>query len=214
MAFTFGKAGFRISFPDNWQDQTLYSFKGPEDSGIQHGLVLSVDKDPCTGDLVRYAKERIALIGNTLTGIEFLKEEPKSLVSGLPAYESVYKWAPCEGKVLWQKQVWIMAEGAIYNFAASFSKKTFKTIGQEVDEIINSFAVGDEPEQAPAKPVSRGVFSILKFKRGAKPPAKKPPVKKPPAKKPPVKKPVVKKPPAKKPSAKKPGVKKPKPRVH
>jgi hypothetical protein len=38
-----------------------------------------------------------------------------------------------------QKQVYIIIGGKAYNFTSSFSKKTIKTIGTEVDAIIDSF---------------------------------------------------------------------------
>jgi hypothetical protein len=208
MAFTFGDQTFALSFPDLWKDETIYSFKGPEDSGIQHGLLVTIDREPDTDDLARYAEARVNALENTLQGAEFLKQDEKELSSGYPAYEVVYKWVPTEGKVLWQRQVWILAEGAVYNFTASFSKKTFKTIGREVDEIIESFGVGGAPEQA--EPEKK--FALLGIRRKGKPAVKKPTVKKPSTKKPGVKKPVAKKPPVKKPVAKKPTVKKPKPR--
>ena len=207
MAFTFGDQTFALSFPDLWKDETMYSFKGPEDSGIQHGLLVTIDREPDTADLARYARECIYALESTLAGAEFLKQEEKELSSGYPAYEAVYKWVPSEGKVLWQKQVWIMAEGTVYNFTASFSKKTFKTIGREVDEIIDSFAPGGE---RPAQTESRGKFSLLSIKKGKKPVFKKPTLKKPASKKPPVKKPTVKKPVVTKQMVTKPRVKKPK----
>lgn len=201
MAFIFGQPKFILSFPDNWKDETMYSFKGPEDSGVQHGLLVTVDDEPGTGDMVRYAKDRINALKNTLTGAEFLKEEEKQLSADYPAYEVVYKWIPSEGKVLFQKQVWVLVDGVVYNLTASFSKKTIKTIGKEVDAIIDSLRKPSSaaPVGAPAKKISLTKM-ILPIKKG-RPAIRKPAVKKKP--------PVAKKPQA----AKKPSVKKKPPRV-
>jgi hypothetical protein len=54
----------------------------------------------------------------------------------------VFKWFPTEGKVIFQKQVYTITNGKAYCFTASFSKQTIKTIGCDVDAMIDSFIVG------------------------------------------------------------------------
>jgi hypothetical protein len=130
---------FKLDIPPGWVDETVYTYKGPDDSGVQHNLVLMVDSESNPGDLIAYAKQRIQTLTQTLSGFELLSEQPKKLKSGFDAYEVVYKWIPAEGKIIFQKQVYLIANGVAYNFTASFSKKTIKTIGNEVDEIIDSF---------------------------------------------------------------------------
>jgi len=138
------KSQFSIDLPDDWEDQTVYTFKGPDDSGIQHNLVLIIDSEVVGVDLNTYAKLRLDSIKGTLPGFELLGEREKELKSGFPAYEIVYKWAPGDDKMLFQKQVFTIIDGKAYNFTSSFSKKTIKTIGVQVDEIIDSFTPADE----------------------------------------------------------------------
>ena len=130
---------FKLDIPPGWLDQTVYTYKGPDDSGIQHNLVLMIDSESQPGDLLVYAKQRIQTLTQTLSGFELLNEQPKKLKSGFDVYEVIYKWIPTEGKVIFQKQVYLIANGIVYNFTASFSKKTIKTIGTDVDAIIESF---------------------------------------------------------------------------
>ena len=129
----------KIDLPDGWEDQTVYTFKGPDDSGVQHNLVLMIDDQVESADLLTYAKMRIEALKNTLAGLEIMGEREKELKSGHKAYEVVYKWIPVENKTLVQKQVYIIIDNTGYNFTASFSKKTIKTIGKQVDEIIAAF---------------------------------------------------------------------------
>jgi hypothetical protein len=130
---------FGIDLPDGWEDQTVYTFKGPDDSGVQHNLVLIIDNQLESTDLLTYAKMRIEALKTTLDGFELMGERQKELKSGHKAYEVVYKWIPVENKTLVQKQVYIIIDNIGYNFTASFSKKTIKIIGNQVDEIINKF---------------------------------------------------------------------------
>jgi hypothetical protein len=133
------KEGFTIVLPDSWKNETIYTYKGPDDSGVQHNLVVMVDTELETQDLNSYAQQRIQAMMNTLNGFELLGQRERPLKSGLGAYEAVFKWIPTEGKVIFQKQVYLISDGKGYNFTASFSKKTLKTIGNDVDAIIDSF---------------------------------------------------------------------------
>ena len=138
---------FNIDLPDGWEDQTLYTFKGPDDSGVQHNLVLIIDNDPGGVDLGTYAKLRLDSIKDTLTGFELMGQREKELKSGNKAYEIVYKWSPSADKTLVQKQVFTIIGDKAYNFTSSFSKKTIQTIGVQVDEIIDSFKPAPEQDE-------------------------------------------------------------------
>jgi hypothetical protein len=130
---------FAINLPANWEDQTVYAFMGPYDSGIQHLLTLSVDPNLETS-LAEYAQERLDATLETLDNCEVLKEEETTLSSGLPAYEAVLKWIPTDGNAIFRRQVYVQMKGKVYCFAANFSKKTIKTIGVEVSRIIDSLS--------------------------------------------------------------------------
>lgn len=124
---------------EGWEDQSVYTFKGPEDSGIQHNLLLVIDQDISGIDLQDYAKQKIEGLKEGLQGMEILKQEQKQLKSGIPAYEVVFKWVPVADTILFQKQVYLVIENKGYTFTATFSKKTMQTIANEVDAMINSF---------------------------------------------------------------------------
>ena len=135
---------FGMELPDDWQDQTAYSFMGPEQGGLQHILTLIVDHHPGDVELVDYARERIDLLLDSMTGLEVLKEQEKTLDSGLSAYEVVVKWLPTDENVIFRKQVYIIDDGVGYTFSVNFSKRSIKTIGVQVDQMINSFVPGGE----------------------------------------------------------------------
>ena len=133
---------FLIILPDGWEDRTVHQFLGPDDSGVQHVLNLTIDPDPQTDDVEDYARDRIDQIVESMPAAEILKEEPKTLASGVEAYVAIYKWVPPNGNVTFQKLVYMICDGIAYSFSANFSKKTIKTIGVEVDRIIESFQPG------------------------------------------------------------------------
>jgi hypothetical protein len=131
---------FQINLPDDWEDITAFTFKGPIDNGVQHNIVLTID-DPidkkCT--LEEYVKQQMATSKLLLPGFEMIKEGENILLSGVPVYEVVYKYVPSDEQVLFQKQVFLIYEGKAYTFTSTFSKKTLKTIAHDVDKIIASF---------------------------------------------------------------------------
>jgi hypothetical protein len=135
---------FKIELPDDWEDQTIHYFMGPEESGLQHTLSLQVDTQPNTDDLEEYARQRIEQALESIPAAEALKEEERQLPNGASAYEVVYKWAPSEDKVVFQKLVFVQHGKIMYNFNGTFTKKTIKTLGVEVDRMIQAFVPGSE----------------------------------------------------------------------
>ena len=130
---------FQMALPDGWEERTVYTFMGPDDSGVQHLLTLVVDPDVVDDDVSDYARLRIDTLMESLQGAEILKEEERTLPGGKTIYECVYKWVPSKDKPIFQKVVYLIAGGTGYTFSANFSKKTIKTIGVEVERMIDSF---------------------------------------------------------------------------
>lgn len=134
---------FSINLPEGWSDTSVFTFQGPHDSGVQHNLVVVIDPGEKKDiDLKTYATQQLENSKIVLPGFELISKKEKSLPSGVEAYEIVYKYIPADEVIIFQKQVIMLVEGKGYSFTASFSKKTLKTIANEVDEIIASFVPG------------------------------------------------------------------------
>ncbi len=138
------KTQFTLELPGGWEDETIHTYKGPDDSGVQHRITLVIDRSTDAASVEEFARPRIDTVISTLQGAEILKEEPKELASGIPAYECVYKWIPAGSDARFVRNVYLLAGGAGYTFSGAFSKKTLKTIGVEMDRILESFAPQDK----------------------------------------------------------------------
>ncbi len=139
---------FSINLPEGWVDTTTYTFQGPNDSGVQHNLVIVVD--PAVDkkmDLKTYVSKMLDISKIALPGFEIISENEKTMPSGIETHEVVYKYIPADEVIVFQKQVFMIIECKGYSFTASFSKKTLKTIATEVDEIIASFVPGITEEE-------------------------------------------------------------------
>lgn len=130
---------FQIKLPDGWVDQTIFTYKGPDNSGVQHMITLVVDSAANAATPAEFARPRIDTVMSTLQGAEVLKEDEKQLASGIPAYECVYKWIPVGSDARFVKTIYVLAGGVGYTFSGNFSKKTIKTVGVEMDQIVNGF---------------------------------------------------------------------------
>jgi hypothetical protein len=130
---------FRISLPDGWEDQTAYTFMGPEAKGQRHMLNLVIDRTLVDTDLTEFALDRIQPIKDAMPDIETLKEEQRTLATGVAAYEWVYKMVPAAGQIVFHKHVYLIIGKQGFTFSATFSKQSFKTVGVEVDRMIESF---------------------------------------------------------------------------
>jgi len=133
---------FLLTLPDGWSDRTVYLFMGPDDSGVQHNLQMVIEPDLDAADVTEYGRDRFESLLGSVQGATVLKQEEKTLSDGRTVYECVYKWIPVDNQVNFNKVVYMIADGVGYTFMANFSKKTIKTIGAEVDRIIESLNIG------------------------------------------------------------------------
>lgn len=106
---------------------------------MQHMLNLSIDESTGDHTLESYATQRIQMMQDSMPDAVTLKEGEKSLASGLPVYEWVYKTHPTDDKAQFHKTYFMIVGDRGYTFSAVFSKASMKTIGVEVEEMINSF---------------------------------------------------------------------------
>ena len=130
---------FKMSLPEGWTDRSIYIFDGPEAGGFKHNLTVVIDSSLEDDDLEAFAQERIDIMLNSTPGTELLKQEIKTRSNGQQACEAVIKWIPVDEKIVFQKKVFMIIDEVGYTFSANFSKQTIKTIGLEVERMIDSF---------------------------------------------------------------------------
>lgn len=132
---------FSLQIPPDWKDQTIYRFEGPEDDGINHNILVTIENQVEIPDLQRYADMQIKTVENELQGYHELKRGQIVLNNQIPAYELVYKWCPTKDREIYQRAIYILHNGTGYILTATFSKKTWKIRGTEVDKILKSFTI-------------------------------------------------------------------------
>ncbi len=132
---------FTMKLPNSWKDQSIYRFEGPEDDGIQHNIYVTIEHDIDNPDLKSYATLNIKAVEKELQGYQELKQGPLTLANGTDAFEVVYKWSPVEKRNVYQRTIYLLMNKNGYVLTATFSKKTWKTFGPEVDKILMSFSV-------------------------------------------------------------------------
>ena len=132
---------FSIKIPTEWKDNTVYSFEGPEEDGVRHNIIVTIENNVEITELKMYAEMRIDAVANELKGYNELKRCLIELKNRVPAYEVVYKWCPVDNRVIYQRVIYILQNSTGFILTASFSKKTWKTKGPEIDKILKSFTV-------------------------------------------------------------------------
>ncbi len=134
---------FKFLLPDGWVDQSAYLFQGPQVDEQYHNITLLIDRNPQGDSVEEYARPRIDEMLNSLPSSEIVKEETKEHPSGGMALEVVCKWFQSDDKAFLRKQVFILYDKMACTFIADFTKKSMKTIGIQVSQMIDSFI----PEQ-------------------------------------------------------------------
>ncbi len=130
---------FKLPLPGGWVDQSAYFFQGPQVDDQYHNITLLIDHKPQGENVEEYARPRIDDMLSVLPGAEIVKEETKDHISGGQAMEVVYKWFQSDDKASLRKQVYILYDEMACTFNADFTKKSMKTIGIQVGEMIDNF---------------------------------------------------------------------------
>lgn len=132
---------FELTLPDGWADRTIYSYVGPDDSGLQHVVTLSIDDSIRAETAAEFARERVDATARSLPAAEIVKDEEKKLPNGTEAWEVVFKWMPADNMPRFLKQLYFVTDGVGYCFAGTFTRKTIKTIALDMDRIAASLRI-------------------------------------------------------------------------
>jgi hypothetical protein len=133
--------GFTLNQLEDWQDKTIYTLAGPVTDGIQHNVVINIDKDVTFDSLNDYAEYQIRTLETELKGCSLLKKGETKLDNGTDAYEAIFIWYPVEDLQIYQHQIYILSDKTSYKLTASFTKKTRQTIGPSVLRMMLSFNI-------------------------------------------------------------------------
>ena len=133
---------YEFDLPSGWNSQTVYHFRGPQDGETEHMLILTINPKPQHDTVESFAKETIAIIERQMTGIEELKSEEVESDGIHPVWEYVYKWMPSDDLAFFQKYVFVMAGGLSFTFTCQFTKKSYKTVGSQLRDVIDSILPG------------------------------------------------------------------------
>jgi hypothetical protein len=133
---------FTLNLYDGWQDETLYTIVGPVTDGVQHNIIVVMNRDVPTTALVDYADWNAASVEGELKGCRMLKKEQIKLDNGMPAFRAIFRWYPSDALRIFQEQVYVLVGTTGFKLTASFTKKTRKTIGPSVERMMLSFTPG------------------------------------------------------------------------
>ncbi len=130
---------FAISLSEGWSDKTLYILAGPVTDGLQHNVTITVGEELPYSSVREYAEWQITTTEQELKGCRLLKKGTVSLANGMPAYKAIFSWFPIDGLKVYQEQIFVLADGCAYTLTATFSKKSRKTLGPQVERMMLSF---------------------------------------------------------------------------
>lgn len=130
---------FKLDLLEDWEDKTIYTLTGPVTDGIQHNVIINVDRNIEADSLQEFAEWQIKSLEEELKGCTLLKRGETKLTNGTDAYEAIFKWYPVEDVCIYQHQIYVLIEKVAYKMTASFTKKTRQTIGPAVVRMMLSF---------------------------------------------------------------------------
>jgi hypothetical protein len=131
---------FTLDCAEGWHDKTLFTLAGPVTDGIQHTVLITVEQEAPYESVREFAEAQIAALEGELRACRLLKKGPLTLASGLPAYQAIFSWYPAAGLKVYQEQVYVLDSGRACRLTATFTKKTRKTLGPQVERMMLSFS--------------------------------------------------------------------------
>ncbi len=134
--------GFVLNQIEEWEDKTIYTLTGPVTDGIQHNVIINIDKDAPFDSVLDYADWQIKTLEDELKGCMLLKRGATKLNNGTEAYEAIFKWYPVNDFRIYQHQIYVLIDKTAYKLTASFTKKTRQTLGPQVERMMLSFIPG------------------------------------------------------------------------
>jgi len=136
------KGRFHFELPGEWEDQTVYYFRGPVEKGVEHTLMMTIDRHLQDDDIEDFARVRINAVEGSFPGMETMIDEEITVPGGIPAYEYTYKWIPSEDMKFVEKYVFAFKNGMGFTFYIRFEKNTHKTVGMQLAKVIESLLPG------------------------------------------------------------------------
>jgi hypothetical protein len=138
---------FTLSFPDTWKETTAYTFQGPVIEGLQHNLILTIDSAVNNKTVQKsYVNKHLTDARQTMPGFEVIHETETLLSDGTPASIIVFKYFPTESAAYIQKQYYVLKENGMYIFTSTFAADTYRSMVNEVDQIVRSLLIHDKNE--------------------------------------------------------------------
>ena len=135
--------GFTLKQLEDWEDKTIYTITGPVTDGIQHNVIVNIDREMTFETLQEYADWQIKTLEEELKGCTLLKRGETELTNGTEAYEAIFSWYPLDDYRIYQHQIYILIDKVAYKLTASFTKKTRQTIGPAIVRMMLSFNLDD-----------------------------------------------------------------------
>ena len=137
--------GFVLNQPEDWEDQTIYTITGPVTGGVQHNVIITIDKENPFDTLEEYAEWHIKTLETDLKSCTLMKKGEIKLTNGSEAYEAIFSWYPTDDLRIYQHQIFTQVGKAVFKMTASFTKKTRQTIGPKVLRMMLS--LNPEPQK-------------------------------------------------------------------
>lgn len=135
--------GFTLNQLDDWEDKTLYTLLGPVTDGIQHNVIIDVERGADFDSLEEFADWHIKTLEDELKSCILLKRGEIKLTNGTDAYEAIFSWYPSDETRIYQQQIFVFVEKTAYKITASYTKKTRKTLGPAIERMMLSLSFSD-----------------------------------------------------------------------
>lgn len=146
---------FALALPPGWTDASIVTLAGPVCDGLAHAVTVA--QAPHDGrTLAAVADEQVRAVLATLRNATLLTRDAVACADGTPAERAIFRWSPAPERVLYQQQVYAVVGERVLTLAATFTARSRRVLGPEVQRLMLSLAA-----EAPAEPMAEPTPSPL-----------------------------------------------------
>ena len=129
---------FVADVPPGWEDRTMTTLIGPQDSsGFAANVVVIRDRISLGSDLEDYVRTQRLAMSESVTGLEVLDERPMVL-GGKRAYRTLQRFS-AQGRHLQQLQIFVLSGAVVFVITCTATAGSYNEHARAFQRITDSF---------------------------------------------------------------------------
>ena len=136
---SFHGPGFSIDIPEDWNDCTVYAFRGPAIRDFEPVLCVQVEPEAAFASAEDFANARLPLALRGASGGRLMRRGTIPLGSTHQGVFAEIRWAPVKGQAFVQRLLYSVFEERAFVVSCNLTRHARAAAGRSIHEVFRSF---------------------------------------------------------------------------